>query len=288
MTSRPTGRRLRARTLAAACVLLAGAGIYTTAGAQDATAYQVDPYPLYPFVKCVAPIGTTHTDFHLGVLNPTPDVLTAPGFILPTNLPTPPDTFKPGITNYTFRLANSDLHKTFSWYLSGQPALTFVFEDVADDMWNHCPVGPAGPPGPQGETGLQGLQGLTGEQGPPGETGPKGETGPQGLRGLTGEQGPPGEAGPSGEPGPSGISDYAQVRSPRPVALGPKRRSTMRIACSPGTVPISGGWRLSGPRSGKPFELGSHPTRDGWAVLMANRSKRSIRVTLYAVCATVG
>jgi hypothetical protein len=280
---------------------------------------------VHPYLKCVTQIELTHTDYHFGILNATSEAQEVSHFLLPTYLPTPPATVMPGITNYRIRIPNDRLGHTVHWFIGGHRELTLTFQDALNDPHQRCPEGPEGPAGPQGPTGAAGALGPTGPLGPqgePGETGeagpsgptgptgptgapgPLGPTGPQGPQGEpgdageTGPTGPPGETGPTGpngpkgprgEPGPTGLGDYARVRGPEPVALRAKRRTTARIACPDGKVALSGGWRLAGRGKGRPpVELGSYPEGKGWSVLLTNRSKRAVRVTLYAGCAAVG
>jgi Collagen triple helix repeat (20 copies) len=80
--------------------------------------------------------------------------------------------------------------------------------------------------GQKGDTGSTGPQGLAGAQGPKGDTGATGAQGSKGDTGATGAQGPKGSAA-----------------GPHYVGVGSGAIAT--VACSPGKVALSGGYRFT-------------------------------------------
>jgi hypothetical protein len=274
-------RRFQA-LLALPCALAAffGAG---PLNAGEAAAQGQSEGHLYPFIQCVAPVDADTAEVHLGALNAFPypidrdgpataltdlnfgGLMTTPTIInpFPNELDppaSPPQVFAPGITPLVLTVtADTDL----SWYLDTDNPLTVDVAQLLQDPNYSCPSGPQGQAGPQGE------------QGPPGSQG---------------EAGAQGEAGPRGEAGPAGLSGHSTVQSPQPLSVAPRARKVLQIDCPEGKVAVSGGWNLVAPRIGKPpVELGSFPNGErGWAEQIGNRSRRAIRVNLYAVCAYAG
>ena len=155
-------------------------------------------------------------------------------------------------------------------------------------------TGPQGPVGPQGLAGSQGPQGQPGATGPqgskgdPGPEGPRGATGPQGIPGPQGIQGVPGTRGETGLRGPAGFTGYEIVGNE--MTLGQNVGGTATVTCPAGKVVLSGGGYVnravyqvnmlsSGPLAD--FELSFY----GWSATYLNTSDRSVKVTVYAICA---
>lgn len=152
------------------------------------------------------------------------------------------------------------------------------------------PQGSQGPQGPQGLTGPQGPQGLTGAQGPPGVSivapgaaGPAGPQGPAGASGPTGAAGPEGPAGPVGPTGPGGpagptggrgansLSGLQQLSgAPSDPLMPGGAEVTATVACSDGSVPVWGGFTVTGtddPASAWYITITENgPTAGGWRV----------------------
>lgn len=159
-------------------------------------------------------------------------------------------------------------------------------------FWSKTGIqGPAGAPGPQGVPGPQGPVGQTGPQGPAGPTGLPGATGPQGANGAVGPSGPPGPTGPTG---PAGVSGLQYVAGSPSVDNG---IWTLVAACPPGTVVLSGGYKLNpsfysavigATQVVQPLVvLNSAPSASGssWEVTLYSAAVR-VQAYAYATCAT--
>jgi hypothetical protein len=239
-------------------------------------AQAVDQEPLYPFLECIAPVGSSQAELHIGVLNaspqpinnpPTGDALTDSNFqslmfpaaidnpfnqFQPVPPRDPPNSFPPGITNYVVDVA---LDTPVQWTL-GQASFPLQVDpqDALADPDEQCPTGPAGPAGPQGDRG------------------PTGPTGPRGPRGARGRP---------------GVSGFQRVRSSVPEPIPPGSRRTLEVDCPVGKAALSGGWRLHSGRP--PTVLGSFPAGSGgWSVRLGNQSSKAASVTVYATCAFRG
>lgn len=251
---------------------------------------------VYPYVECVEPLADGTYRFRLGVLNPGPDPASPNSFILPSGLPNPPSNYVPGIGHFSFLLQAGDLNKTFTWFIGGVPALSFVFQDIVNSATLTCPQGPVGPTGAQGiqgTTGLDGVSGPTGPIGPQGDVAPQGPQGPQGATGATGATGPEGMEGATGITGATGaggrpgLSGY-QKSSVRRAAVRPGRQTTVRVSCPEGKSAISGGWKFTGQvKAPVPVQTGSYPEGGSWTMLFFNPSGRKVPVRLFATCAEV-
>jgi hypothetical protein len=138
--------------------------------------------------------------------------------------------------------------------------------------------GPAGPTGPTGPTGPQGPKGDTGATGPQGIAGTPG--GPMGPAGA------PGAKGANGTNGKNGVSGYQVVSKQQNIKAG--RAMTWTMGCPSGKKAIGGGVRSTS--AGSFLTQGSGPSSSsgaGWAVTVVNVSKKSHKITGYAICAAV-
>jgi hypothetical protein len=100
--------------------------------------------------------------------------------------------------------------------------------------------------GQKGDTGSTGPQGLAGAQGPKGDTGATGAQGSKGDTGATGAQGPKGSAATSGYEVRTwrySKDDANSDAGPHYVGVGSGAIAT--VACSPGKVALSGGYRFT-------------------------------------------
>ena len=100
--------------------------------------------------------------------------------------------------------------------------------------------------GQKGNTGAAGRQGATGAQGLKGDTGATGAQGPKGDTGATGAQGPKGSAAASGYEVRTwrySKDDANTDAGPGYVGVGSGAIAT--VACSPGKVALSGGFRFT-------------------------------------------
>ena len=154
------------------------------------------------------------------------------------------------------------------------------------------PAGPAGPAGAKGDTGPQGPAGAAGAQGPAGAAGAQGPAGAAGAQGPMGPVGPMGPAGPAGPAGASGVSGYeALVAANLSFTAQPIVTLPAQIAaCSPGRVPVGGGFELVGTAE-QLSVLSSEPytatTSTGWRVTVRNNTTGALmnaQVRVYVVC----
>lgn len=243
---------------------------------------------VYPYVECVEPLADGTYRFRFGVLNPGPDPASPNSFLLPSGLPNPPSSYVPGIGQFSFLLQSADLNRTFTWFIGGVPALSFVFQDVVNSVTLTCPQGPAGPTGAQGTQGTTGLDGVSGPTGPIGPQGDVGPQGPQGATGATGPEGTKGATGAAGTDGRPGISGYRQSPARRGI-IRPGRQTNLRVRCPDGKSAISAGWKITGPvKAPVPVQTGSYPKGGSWTMLFFNPSRKKVPVRLFASCAGVG
>lgn len=218
------------RTFAPAFLALAAFGQPSTA---EAVVTQ------FPKLECWEPESPGVTRFFFGFDNPLSTASNPNSFILPSGLPNPPSTYEAGYNPriYSFVLQDSDLSKSFSWFIGGELALKFVFQDAVDSPTKRCSnalQGETGLPGEQGPQGEPGLPGLPGEQGPQGEAGPQGEPG---------RQGPQGNAGAQGVQGPQGVAGFSVCRivtATNAIDLPRTEVGTVSLSCGDDEVLISG------------------------------------------------
>jgi len=148
--------------------------------------------------------------------------------------------------------------------------------------------GPQGPAGAQGPAGEQGPRGLQGVAGPQGAQGPKGDTGAVGSQGVKGDIGAVGPQGPQGPQGPAGFSGIEYIRSE--VQVGPGIFATYSAICPNGKVVLGGGASVN--QRPQLIKLqASIPSQDssgrlGWTASFTNISTDTVRVSVYAVCAS--
>jgi hypothetical protein len=138
--------------------------------------------------------------------------------------------------------------------------------------------------GPKGDTGATGPQGPQGTAGTPG--GPAGPAGAKGDAGAAGAAGVAGPAGAKGATGANGVSGYQVVSKQETLKAG--QAMTWTVSCSSGKKVTSGGVRSTS--AGSFLVQGSGPSSSsgtGWTVTMVNVSKKSHKITGYAVCASV-
>jgi hypothetical protein len=152
-------------------------------------------------------------------------------------------------------------------------------------------VGAAGAQGLAGAAGAQGPVGAAGPQGPVGAAGAQGPAGAAGAQGPMGPVGPVGPVGPAGPAGPSGVSGYeALVAANPPFNAQPIYTLPVQIAtCSPGRVPVGGGFELVGGAE-QLSVLSSEPftgTTTGWRVTVRNGTTSVLmnaQVRVFVVC----
>ena len=103
------------------------------------------------------------------------------------------------------------------------------------------------------------LQGQKGNTGAAGRQGPAGAQGLKGDTGATGAQGPKGDTGATGAQGPKGSAAHQRVRGSHlalqqgrattrtrvPAYAGVGSGAIATVACSPGKVALSGGYRFT-------------------------------------------
>jgi hypothetical protein len=131
-------------------------------------------------------------------------------------------------------------------------------------------------------TGPKGDTGSTGPQGTQGASGAQGAQGPQGVKGDPGAAGP---AGPKGANGTNGVSGYHVVSKQQTLKAG--QAMTWTMSCGTGKA-TGGGVRSTS--AGSFLMQGSGPSSasgSGWSVTMVNVSKKSHKITGYAMCASV-
>ena len=168
-------------------------------------------------------------------------------------------------------------------------------------------TGETGAKGETGETGAKGETGETGAKGAKGDTGARGPQGFQGFRGATGAQGPKGSAGTSGYEVKTwrySKDDANSDSGPGYVGVGSGAIAT--VACSPGKVALSGGYRFMSD-GGSGFNapavsdgsgvVASFPGRMDWTtntvkpndnsgwIVQVNSKVNAADMTLYVVCA---
>ena len=160
--------------------------------------------------------------------------------------------------------------------------------------------------GEKGNTGAAGRQGLPGAQGLKGDTGATGAQGPKGDTGATGAQGPKGSAATSGYEVRTwrySKDDANSDAGPHYVGVGSGAIAT--VACSPGKVALSGGYRFTsagdnGFNSAAIADgsgvVASFPGRMDWStntvkpndnsgwIVQVNDSVNAADMTLYVVC----
>ena len=173
----------------------------------------------------------------------------------------------------------------------------------------------AGAQGPKGDTGAAGATGPTGATGATGAQGSKGDTGATGATGPTGATGAIGATGARGPQGLVGISGY-EVSTWRyskddansdsgPGYTGVGGGAIATVACSPGKVALSGGYRFtsegdngfnSQALSDGSGVIASFPGRMDWStntvkpndnsgwIVQVNDKVNLADMTLYAVC----
>ena len=160
--------------------------------------------------------------------------------------------------------------------------------------------------------GRKGSNGVAGPQGRVGAQGPKGDTGATGAQGPKGDQG---AAGARGLQGSAGVSGY-EVRTWRyskddansdsgPGYVGVGSGAIATVACSPGKVALSGGYRFTSDH-GAGFNsqavtdgsgvIASFPGRMDWTtntvkpnnnsgwIVQVNDKVNAADMTLYVIC----
>jgi hypothetical protein len=145
--------------------------------------------------------------------------------------------------------------------------------------------------------GRKGSEGIAGPQGPAGVQGPKGDAGAAGARGL---QGSPGFSGYEVRSWRYSKDDANSDAGPGYVGVGSGAIAT--VACSPGKVAISGGYRFtengfnSSAVSDGSGIVSSFPGRMDWStntvkpndnsgwIVQVNNKVNAADMTLYAIC----